>query len=123
MTQDADPYRHLLRRVFSDPSMGSERGDQLRSCDLGSVTEAVDAFEEDDGLLLCRIVEKRASSWRGASSRLAPCFTVPEGFHALVQRGGADEDFGGVSATWPAGLHWGMPWLRVGRLFICRDVT
>ncbi|CAN0541833.1 unnamed protein product, partial [Scytosiphon promiscuus] len=49
-------------------------------------------------------------------SRLAPCFAVPEGFHALVQRGGEDADFRGVSATWPAGLHWGLPWLRVGRL-------
>lgn len=97
----------------------SSSGRRVRSCDLDSVSEAVDAFGEDDGLLVCRIrkSKNKISRWCGLSAKLAPFFTVPEGYHALVQRGGKDADFADGSATWPAGLHWGVPWLRV-RCFV-----
>lgn len=100
-------------------SSGNEGQKQLRSRTLESVADAVDAFGEDHGLLVCYI--------RRPSQMLSkiPCFTIPEGYHALVLRGGKDMDFSGKGcaddvgnsrsgrATWPAGLHWGVPWLRV----------
>ncbi|CAM9399882.1 unnamed protein product, partial [Pylaiella littoralis] len=88
--------------------MEGRRPRHLSSCTLDSVAKAVDAFEENDGLLLCQI---RPS----AISKFAPFFTVPEGYYALVQRGGQFEDFRG-SSTWPAGLHFGPPWMRVSYL-------
>lgn len=86
-------------------SEAGRRGGRLSSCTLNSVAEAVHAFEENDGLLLCQVQPS-------AISKVIPFFTVPEGYYALVQRGGQFEDFRG-SSTWPAGLHFGPPWMRV----------
>lgn len=84
---------------------GRRRRRHLSSCTLNSVAEAVAAFEENDGLLLCRVRQS-------AMAKFTPFFSVPEGYYALVQRGGKFEDFRG-SSTWPAGLHFGPPWMRV----------
>lgn len=87
---------------------------RLRSRDLGEVADAVDAFGEDNGLILCRIdhslLPKKACDW---VSKRFPFFTIPEGFYALVLRGGKDADFSYGCATWPAGFHWDVPWARV----------
>lgn len=92
--------------------MAHGRCGRLRSRDLCSVAEAVDAFGEDIGLLLCRIQPSR-SLLGSILSKISPCFTIPEGFHALVLHGGKDDNYKDGSATWPAGLHWGPPWRRV----------
>lgn len=97
--------------------MTHEYGGRLRSRDLRSVAEAIDAFGEDGGLLVCRIRRARCCA---SFSSVAPCFMIPEGFHALVQSSGKDVNYGGEqgSATWPAGLHWGVPWLRVSEMLL-----
>lgn len=98
-----------------------ENGRQLRSCDKQTISESIQAFQEDRGLLLCRV---------GPPSPLAsviPFFSVPEGFYALVWRGGRDVDDLGGSATWSPGLHWGVPWLKVRivarRFSPCEDLS
>lgn len=84
-----------------------EHGRQLRSCDKATILESVQAFEEDGGLLLCRVGPP------SPLTSLIPFFSVPEGFYALVWRGGRDVDDLHGSATWSPGLHWGVPWLKV----------
>lgn len=84
---------------------GRENGRYLASCTINSVAEAVDAFEENEGLMLCQIQPS-------LFSKVVPFFTVPEGYYALVQRGGRFADYRG-SSTWPAGIHFGPPWMRV----------
>lgn len=88
-------------------TMKDEHRHHLAACNINSVAEAVDAFEENEGLMLCQI--QPPSSW---FLKLAPFFTVPEGYYALVQRGGRFADYHG-SSTWPAGIHFGPPWMRV----------
>ncbi|CAN0520572.1 unnamed protein product, partial [Ectocarpus sp. 12 AP-2014] len=73
----------------------------LFSCTLQSVANAVDAFEEEKGLVLCHL---RPSAF----SKLVPFFSVPQGYYALVQRGGKFSDYGeSGSPVWPPGLHFG----------------
>lgn len=85
--------------------MKDEHRRYLAECTINSVAEAVDAFEENEGLLLCQIRPSFVS-------KVVPFFTVPEGYYALVQRGGRFADYHG-SSTWPAGIHIGPPWMRV----------
>lgn len=74
----------------------------LSSSTLESVANAVDAFEEEKGLILCHI---RPSTF----SKLVPLFSVPQGYYALVQRGGKFADYGeDGSPVWPPGLHFGV---------------
>lgn len=82
----------------------------LASCTINSVAEAVDAFEENEGLMLCQIQPSLCS-------KVVPFFTVPEGYYALVQRGGRFADHHG-SSTWPAGMHFGPPWMRVSAKYL-----
>lgn len=80
--------------------MKNGHGD-LSSCTLDSVANAVDAFEEEKGLVLCHL---RPSAF----SKLVPFFSVPQGYYALVQRGGKFADYGeSGTPVWPAGLHFG----------------
>ncbi|CAM9541758.1 unnamed protein product, partial [Ectocarpus sp. 12 AP-2014] len=73
----------------------------LSSCTLQSVANAVNAFEEEKGLVLCHL---RPSAF----SKLVPFFSVPQGYYALVQRGGKFADYGeSGSPVWPPGLHFG----------------
>lgn len=99
-------------------TMKDEQRRYLETCTINSVAAAVDAFEEKEGLMLCQI---QPSS---LFSRMVPFFTVPEGYYALVQRGGRFADYHG-SSTWPAGIHFGPPWMRVSRVLFdvyCRWV-
>ncbi|CAM9522351.1 unnamed protein product, partial [Ectocarpus fasciculatus] len=74
----------------------------LSSSTLESVANAVDAFEEEKGLILCHL---RPSTF----SKLVPLFSVPQGYYALVQRGGKFADYGeDGSSVWPPGLHFGV---------------
>lgn len=51
-------------------------------------------------------------------------FTIPSGCYALVTRHGADEDYEGGSAVWPAGLHFPhMPWVGVSHLVTKQSVV
>jgi hypothetical protein len=51
------------------------------------------------------------------NSPLSTWFCIPEGFYALVSRYGAVIPFPETGhITWPAGLHYGPPWLRVAYL-------
>lgn len=92
-----------LSRLVADTlqHMKGEPRRHLTSCTLNSVAEAVDAFEEDKGLLVCQI---RPSTF----SNIVPFFSVPQGYYALVQRGGKFANFGeSGSPTWPPGIHFG----------------
>ncbi|CAM9353390.1 unnamed protein product [Discosporangium mesarthrocarpum] len=88
--------------------------ERLTSLDIPSVAEATDAFGEDKGLLVCR----------PGRCPCVPFFTIPEGYYALVTKHGADIDYSGeLQAVWPAGLHFGLPWLRVSNLITKQSVV
>lgn len=79
----------------------------LVSMDIGSVEDANEMFGENPGLLVARPSRNPLTTW----------FTIPEGFYALVSRYGAvipHPETGSI--VWPAGLHYGPPWLCVAYL-------
>lgn len=84
--------------------MSIEHHRHLSSCTVNNVEEAVVAFEDNEGLMLCQI---------RPSFSMLPVFSVPEGYYALVQLGGRFADFRGGSPLWPAGLHFRWPSMRV----------
>lgn len=95
---------------FTDPT------ETLASVDLWSVGKANKAFGRDKSLLVAR-PGKLSLFW----------FTVPEGFYALVTRHGAREYYKDSSGTktcvWPAGIHFGPPWLGVSHLVTKQSVV
>ena len=54
---------------------------------------------------------------------LRPWFTVPDGCYALVTRFGKDEDYAEGQPIWPAGFHFGPPWLKVEFLVTKQSVV
>ena len=52
-----------------------------------------------------------------------PWFTVPDGCYALVTRFGKDEDYADGQPIWPAGFHFGPPWLKVEFLVTKQSVV
>jgi len=81
--------------------------DQLISMDIASVEDAGLIFGNQSGVLVARPGRNPLTTW----------FSIPEGFYALVSRYGAvipHPESGSI--VWPAGLHYGPPWLRVAYL-------
>lgn len=91
----------------------NEPTETLTSTDIWSVGKANQKFGEDKSLLIARPGKK---IWRFPSF----WFTIPEGFYALVTRHGALEYTkdrnGNKTPLWPAGFHYGPPWLKVSHL-------
>mmetsp|Transcript_33096 Transcript_33096/g.49964 ORF Transcript_33096/g.49964 Transcript_33096/m.49964 type:complete len:524 (-) Transcript_33096:132-1703(-) len=91
----------------------TEPTETLTSTDIWSVGKANQKFGEDKSLLIARPGKK---IWRFPSF----WFTIPEGFYALVTRHGALEYTkdrnGNKTPLWPAGFHYGPPWLKVSHL-------
>lgn len=72
----------------------------------------VTVFGNQPGVLVC-----------SPGRSLRPWFSVPEGCYALVQRFGRDEDYAEGKPIWPAGFHWGPPWLKVENLITKQSVV
>ena len=72
----------------------------------------VTVFGNQPGVLVC-----------SPGRSLRPWFSVPEGCYALVQRFGRDEDYAEGKPVWPAGFHWGPPWLKVENLITKQSVV
>ena len=77
----------------------------LTSRDVGTVGEVSKLFGEETGLLVCR-----------PGRFFRPWFSVPEGCYALVTKFGQDLDHPSGSPVWPAGFHFGPPWVKVQNL-------
>ena len=54
-----------------------------------------------------------SSPRRRPGRALRPWFCVPDGCYALVTRFGKDEDYDDGQPIWPAGFHFGAPWVKV----------
>jgi len=80
--------------------------------EIGDAGDAVELFGANKGLLVCR---------PGRSVR--PYFSVPDGCFALVTRFGKDEDYEDGNPIWPAGFHFGPPWLKVEFLITKQSVV
>mmetsp|Transcript_21515 Transcript_21515/g.33812 ORF Transcript_21515/g.33812 Transcript_21515/m.33812 type:complete len:512 (-) Transcript_21515:35-1570(-) len=85
----------------------------LESLDTMSVDSAHYHFGSNKGLLVIRPGRSSCKTW----------FTIPEGMYALVTRHGADENYSGGGAVWPAGIHMGPPWLKVSHLITKQSVV
>jgi hypothetical protein len=72
----------------------------------------VELFGESKGVLVC-----------SPGRPLRPWFTVPDGCYALVTRFGKDEDYAEGQPIWPAGFHFGPPWLKVEFLVTKQSVV
>ena len=72
----------------------------------------MELFGESKGVLVC-----------APGRPLRPWFTVPDGCYALVTRFGKDEDYAEGQPIWPAGFHFGPPWLKVEFLVTKQNVV
>lgn len=72
----------------------------------------VELFGQSKGVLVC-----------APGRPLRPWFTVPDGCYALVTRFGKDEDYAEGQPIWPAGFHFGPPWLKVEFLVTKQSVV
>jgi hypothetical protein len=79
---------------------------------ISDAGDAVTVFGNQPGVLVC-----------SPGRSLRPWFSVPEGCYALVQRFGRDEDYAEGKPVWPAGFHWGPPWLKVENLITKQSVV
>ena len=74
--------------------------------------DAVELFGVSKGVIVC-----------APGRPLRPWFTVPDGCYALVTRFGKDEDYAEGQPIWPAGFHFGPPWLKVEFLVTKQSVV
>jgi len=77
-----------------------------------SAGETTELFGREKGLLVAR-----------PGRYFRPWFSVPEGCYALVTRFGKDFDHSSGSPVWPAGFHFGHPWIKVSRLVSKQSVV
>ena len=75
-------------------------------------SQANEQFGNEKGLLVVR-----------PGRSIMPFFSVPEGAYALVTRFGKDYDHRSGSCVWPAGFHWGAPWVKVMNLVSKQSVV
>jgi len=79
---------------------------------IGDPGDAVELFGTHKGVLVCR-----------PGRALRPWFCVPDGCYALVTRFGKDEDYDDGQPIWPAGFHFGAPWVKVEFLITRQSVV
>jgi len=84
----------------------------LYSMDVPSVGVVTKLFGEEKGLLVCR-----------PTRYLRPWFSVPEGCYALVTEWGKDMNHPSGSPVWPAGFHFGAPWVKVANVVSKQSVV
>lgn len=91
----------------------------LYSDTTSSPSHALDQFTISPGLLLLHP--------RHSRNLCTPfLFSIPSGCYALVTKHGANVEYcknGQKSIVWPAGLHWGMPWVKISHLVTCQTVV
>jgi hypothetical protein len=80
--------------------------------DVPSVGVVTKLFGEEKGLLVCR-----------PTRYLRPWFSVPEGCYALVTEWGKDMNHPSGSPVWPAGFHFGAPWVKVANVVSKQSVV
>jgi len=90
----------------------SEEKTPLYSLDVHRTSQANEQFGNEKGLLVVR-----------PGRSIMPFFSVPEGAYALVTRFGKDYDHRSGSCVWPAGFHWGAPWVKVMNLVSKQSVV
>lgn len=119
----------------------------LTTEEIGDPGDAVELFGTHKGVLVCRcampstrtapVVYSRTrndppahsirphvpSPHRRPGRALRPWFCVPDGCYALVTRFGKDENYDEGKPIWPAGFHFGAPWLKVEFLITKQSVV
>ena len=84
----------------------------LYSKDVATTGEVARLFGEELGLLVCR-----------PGRFIRPWFSIPDGCYALVTKFGQDLDHASGAPVWPAGFHWGPPWVKVQNIVTKQSVV
>ena len=96
----------------ASPGLPTGMLDHVRHDVMPTLRPQVELFGKSKGVIVC-----------APGRPLRPWFSVPDGCYALVTRFGKDEDYAEGQPIWPAGFHFGPPWLKVAFLLTKQSVV